>query len=112
MGLAASLVAASLALDSRQALAEAKRIRLTAIADAGVAEALAHLSEDPGFPGEPAGEISGGTYESRIQSLSSGLMEILVTARVGGRERHVRVVARRLPGGLGVQSWERLNRPG
>jgi hypothetical protein len=82
------------------------------VADAAVAEALAHLSGDPGFAGRPRGEISGGTYESRVRDLGSGMVEILVAAGVSGRERHVRVVARMLPGGPRVQLWERLSPSG
>ena len=108
VGVAGSLVAASMALQTRHALDESRRVRLAALADAGVAEALAHLSRDSGFAGEPKGELSGGTYESRVQSLGGGLLEIDVTAQVGSRQRRVRVVARLRPGGPQVQLWQRL----
>lgn len=109
VGVAASLVAASLALEARHAIAEGKRVRLTAIADAAVAEALAHLSVDQGFPGEPEGELGGGSYESSIHNLGPGLLEIRVVARVGGRQRRVRVVARLRHGGPRVELWQRLS---
>lgn len=108
VGVATSLVAASMALRTRHAIEEGTRLRLTALTDAGVAEALAHLSRDPGFAGEPGGELGGGTYESRVQGLGGGLLEIWVEARVGGRLKRVRVTARLLPDGPQVLRWQRL----
>ena len=110
VGVAVSLVAASLALESRHAIEEGKRVRVTAIADAAVAEALANLAVDRGFPGRPGGALGGGTYESIVRSVGAGVLEIRVTARVGGLERLVRVEARIVPGGPRVRRWQRLSR--
>lgn len=111
VGVAASLVAASLALESRHAIDEARRVQLTALADAAVAEALAHLAQDRGFPGRQESSLGGGSYESRTRSLGSDLVEVQVVARTGGWERRVRAVVRVAPTRARVVRWERLAEP-
>ena len=112
VGAAAALVAASLRLRNRLSQQEIHRVRLVSLSDAALAEALAHLDEDPGFRGRAVHRFDRGTISSRVTRLSRSRVVILATAKVGSRTRTVRAeveIGGRHPR---LVEWRRLPGPG
>ncbi|MES1242408.1 MAG: hypothetical protein ABUT39_12375 [Acidobacteriota bacterium] len=89
LSVALALVAASLQLRMRLVLRESRSLTLTALSDAALAEALAHLSEDRSFRGSPAHAFGGGRLESEVHPFSDIQFMIRATAFYAGRERTV-----------------------
>ena len=111
VGAAASFVAASLSLRLRITRQESIRIRLIALNDAALAEALAFLAQDVNFSGSVEYEFGRGVIASDITTLESGTeprVEILASASFAGRTRRVRAEARLTASGPVVLSWRRL----
>ena len=111
VGAAASFVAASLSLHLRVTRQESIRIRLTALNDAALAEALAFLAQDVNFSGSIEYAFGRGFIASDITTLESGSeprVEILSSARFTGRIRRVRAEAKLTAAGPVVLSWTRL----
>ena len=102
---AGSLIALSLAIDARTRREEARRIRLTALLDSAVVEALAALDEDPdatGFDRHPFGD---GTIQSEISDLPAGRRRVAARATYGGGERGVVAEVDWGPYGPRVVAW-------
>ncbi len=102
---AVGLVASHYGLQARIVSQEARRIHLTALTDAAVAESLARLDETSGYDGIPRREFGGGTITSRIDPMSGDRRKILASATYRGWTRTVRVQVRIEETGLVVESW-------
>jgi len=99
------LIATSLAIDARTRREDARRIRLTALLDSAVVEAIAVLEEDPdaiGFDRHPFGD---GTIESAISDLPAGRRKVVARARYGGFDRSVEVEVDWGPYGPRIRAW-------
>lgn len=98
------LIAATLQSRMKLARAETAAIRLTALADAALAETLAHLAADPAYPGLPEREFGGGTIASRVDG---GGAAVTVRARADyrGRRRTVRAAVQLTVLGPVVLDW-------
>lgn len=91
LSIAMGLVA-SLAAERQKALGrEAEDIRLTALADAALAETLADLAGSSGSGGIEERDFGGGTIESEVRAGSGTMLEIV--ARATWRKRTRAVVA-------------------
>jgi hypothetical protein len=102
---AGSLIALSLAIDARTRKEDARRIRLTALLDSAVVEAIAALDADPdavGFARHPFGD---GTIESSITDLPAGRRQLEARATYGGAERRVVAEVDWGPYGARVVAW-------
>lgn len=108
VALALALLAASLNLRMRALRQEADTVRLAALADAALADALAHLAVEPGFPGFQPYPFGGGTLSSRVRAISPTRYQITSTASLRERRRAVRVEVVRTLEGLEVAGWRRV----
>ena len=107
--IALALVFAALALRLRQAQLETQTVHLVALADAGMAEALAALAGDPAFPGRQRHELGSGSIASRVEPVSSGLFRVTAQASYAGRGRGAQAIVQLdAPGQLRVVSWQRV----
>lgn len=100
-GLLASLAHA---LDRRSHREDLVRLRLSALTDSAVAEALAALERDrwaPGFANHPFG---GGEIGSEIESASESVRRVAVRARYSGLERRA-IAWVEVDGGIRVVAW-------
>lgn len=83
------LLSVALSVDLREQKDDARRMRLAALADSALEEALAALSANPDAGGYGAHDFGGGTLESRITTLSNGRKEATARATYAGLERSV-----------------------
>lgn len=83
------LLSVALSVDLREQKEDARRMRLAALADSALEEALAALSVNPDAGGYAVHEFGGGTLESRILTLPSGRKEATARATYAGLEREV-----------------------
>ena len=99
------LLSVALTVDLREQKDDARRMRLGALVDSALEEALAALSSDPDAGGYARHEFGGGTLESRIVTLPDGRKEVTARRRYAGLERSV--VAEIVFGfaGPGVLTW-------
>lgn len=107
MTMAASAILAG-ALGHRMWLVrqDARHLHLTALADAGVARALAELSRDPSYRGtERAVPLGDGTYAVAVRPSGPFTVAIEVRATYGGGGRAARAEATLRPS-LEVTRWE------
>ena len=102
---AAALIFAHYTLQTRISLQQSRQIRLIALNDAALAEALAHLAENEGFRGEGPHEFADGEISSVVRSLVDGRREILATAIYRGWTRRTRLEVTMVAGGPRVDSW-------
>ncbi len=89
VGAAGTAIAVTLQLETRTSLQESRRIRLAALGDAALAEALAELARDPGFRGAPERRLDHGTISSRVETLGLNRYAIEATAVVSGRRQTI-----------------------
>lgn len=111
LSVALALVAASLQLRMGMVQREARSLTLTALADAALAETLAHLALDATYRGVAAHPFGGGTIESEVTRVSTARFEVTASGRYAGRERAVRATVLRLPEGTRVVSWIKVGSP-
>ena len=90
VGTAGTAIAGAIQLEARASLDESRRIRLAALSDAALAEALAELTHNRGFRGAPERRLDRGTITSRVRPLGLDRYEIEAEAVVAGRSRTVR----------------------
>lgn len=90
VALALALVAQALNLALGGVRQEMRGIRLAALTDAALAEAVAHLAADSAFTGLPEHELGGGTLASEVRRLGALSWRVEATARTGGITRSVR----------------------
>lgn len=83
------LLSVALSVDLREQKEDARRMRLGALIDSALEEALAALSANPDAGGYAAHEFGGGTLESRIVTLPDGRKEATGRATYAGLERSV-----------------------
>ncbi len=105
---AATMLATHYGFRARLGSQEARRIHLTALTDAAVAESIANLSESAGFGGVTQRHFGGGTLSSEIESIPPNRRVILVTASYRGWNRQVRVGVRLHSSSIEVESWSVL----
>jgi Tfp pilus assembly protein PilV len=98
LSVALALVAASLQLRMRLVQRESRSLTLTALSDAALAEALAHLSDDAAFRGRPKHAFATGTLASEVHPINGVQFTIVATAAYAGRERVVEADVVRPPG--------------
>ena len=108
VSLAVALVAASLDSAMRGVRHELRSLELTALADAALAEALAHLAQDPGFSGLGDHPYGGGVLGSKVLQVGSKRWRVEAWARHRGLVRRVRVDVRRTVRGHAVTGWRRV----
>lgn len=108
LSVALALVATSLQLRMSMVQDEARSLTLTALADAALAETLAHLAVDATYRGAAAHPFGGGTIESEVARLDTTRYEVTAKATYAGGERSVRAMVLRLPEGTQVVSWSRV----
>ncbi len=84
VGSAATAIAVTLQLETRTSAQEARRIRLVALNDAAMAEALAELARSGSFQGSPEHRLDKGTISSSVRTLGLDRYEITATANLAG----------------------------
>jgi hypothetical protein len=100
------VAAASLADDLRSARADHRRLRLTVLTDAALAEALAELAGDPYATGLPWHPFAGGEIACRIGDIDDLERTVTASARIGGVERTVIAQVVLAPWGPAVAGWQ------
>lgn len=83
------LLSVALTVDLREQKDDARRLRLGALVDSALEEALAALSLDPDAGGYAPHDFAGGTLESAIRTLPDGRKEVTARALYAGLERSV-----------------------
>ncbi len=102
---AAALISTFYRIQTRSSLQQSRQIRLVALNDAAVAEALARLAESDGFRGEAPREFGDGEISSEVRSLGDDRREILATATYRGWTRRTRVEVTMVVGGPRIDTW-------
>ena len=100
------LISVALTVDLRAQKDEARRIRLGALVDSALEEAIAALSANPDAGGYAEHEFGGGSLESRIETLPDGRKQATATAIYAGLERSVVAEIVFASGGPRVLSWQ------
>lgn len=90
VGAAGTAIAVTLELDTRISLEESRRVRLAALSDAALAEALAELASNPGFSGAAQRRLDRGTISSEVRKVGFDRHEITAIALLAGWRREVR----------------------
>lgn len=108
VSLAVALVAASLDSAMRGVRHELRSLKLTALSDAAVAEALAHLAQNPGFAGLGDHPYGGGFLGSRVLQVGSKRWRVEAWARHRGLVRRVRVDVLQTVDGFAISGWHRV----
>lgn len=99
------LLSVALTVDLREQKEDARRMRLGALVDSALEEALAALSANPDAGGYAEHEFGGGTLESRIVTLPDGRKEATARATYAGLERTVVAEIVFAGGGVRVLTW-------
>ncbi len=109
VSIALGLLAASLQLRLRMVRDDAENVILSALSDAAVAEAVAHLAESAYYSGSPEHDFGGGRIASQVTPLGTAIFGVVATARFAGRKRVVEAEVFRPPGAAPrVRRWRRL----
>ena len=109
LSIALALLAGSLQLRLRLVREDAQTVILTALSDAAVAEAVANLAQNAGYPGAPAHDFGHGKIATEITPIGPGLFDVVATATYASRTRAVEAEVFRAPGGVAqVRRWRRL----
>lgn len=90
VGAAGTSIAVTLQLEARTSLQESRRIRLVALCDAALAEALAELARSQGFQGAPEHRLGQGTISSSVRTLGLDRYEVVATAVLAGWRQQAR----------------------
>jgi hypothetical protein len=110
VALALALLSMSLLVRMRAVREESQGIVLSALSDAALAEALAHLAADSSATGVAEHPLGSGRIGSQIFDLGGSSYRIVATARLGVRVRAVAAQAVRTPSLVRVTSWKVLPR--
>ena len=105
VGAASALIWTHYRLQARLVLRQARQVRLVALNDAAVAEALAQLAENPGYRGEGPHPFAVGEISNEIRSLPDDRREVIATAKYRGWTRRTRLVVTIVSGGPRVDTW-------
>lgn len=105
---AALLFALALAIELRSAREDQRRLRLTLLADAALAEALAALALDPYSTGVAWQEFGGGEIGAEIGGIDDLERTVVARARSGGAERTVVATVVVSAWGPTVAAWRSL----
>ena len=109
VSIALGLLGASLQLRMRLVRADGVHVVLSALSDAAVAEAVAHLAESAYYSGSPMHDFGGGRIASEVSASGSGIFTVLATAEYAGGKRIVEAEVVRPPGTAPrVRRWRRL----
>jgi hypothetical protein len=108
VSMALGLLGASLHLRMRLVRADGMSVILSALSDAAVAEAAAHLAESASYAGSPEREFGGGKIASQVYPLGGGVFGVLATAEYAGGKRIVEAEVVRSPGAARIRRWRRL----
>ena len=92
-------------LQMQLAIRQTRQVRLVALNDAAVAEALARLAQNPAFRGEASHAFGAGQISSEIRSLDDNRREILAAAKIGGWSRRTRLEVTLVANGPRVDTW-------
>lgn len=109
LSIALGLLGASLQLRMRLVRQDGVHVVLSALSDAAVAEAVAHLAESAYYSGAPEHEFGGGRIASQVRPMGPTLFAVTATAEYAGGKRIVEVEVLRPPGASPwVRRWRRL----
>lgn len=100
------LISVALTVDLRAQKDEARRIRLGALVDSALEEAVAALSANPDAGGYTAHDFGGGSLESRIENLPDGRKQATAKATYAGLERSVVAEIVYAPDGPRILTWQ------
>lgn len=105
--LTAALLIIAATLQSRLKLVrrETDVIRLTALADAALAETLAHLAVSPAYSGVPQRELGDGVITSRVEAAGANRRTVHARAEYRGRRRDVQALVQITALGPVVLDW-------
>lgn len=107
VSLAVALVAASLQTALRGVRHELRSLRLMALTDASLSEAVARLADDGGFTGQPEHPFGGGTLRSEVIQIGAERWRVRAWAHYRGLDRGVQVTVRRTVSGYAISGWRR-----
>jgi hypothetical protein len=102
---AVALISTFYRIETRASLQQSPQVRLVALNDAAVAEALAHLAESEGFRGQAPHDFGDGEISSAVSSLGDYRREIVASATYRGWTRRTRLEVTLVVGGPRVDSW-------
>lgn len=105
VGSAAALLFTHHSLQTRLVHQQSRRIHLTALNDAALAEALAGLAASRIFRGSAPHPFGDGEINSRVRSIGENRREIVASASYRGWSRRTRVEVTLGPGGPWVDRW-------
>lgn len=108
VSLAVALVAAALDSAMRGVRHELRSLELTALTDAALAEALAHLAQSPVFAGQSDHPYGGGVLGSEVRQMGSKRWRVEAWARHRGLVRRVRVEVLETVDGFAISGWRRV----
>jgi hypothetical protein len=111
VALALTLISLALLVRMSAVRQESQGVALTALADAALAEAVANLAADAGFPGVAEHPLGSGRIASQVSSLSGSHFRVVATARLGTRARAVEGEVVRTPTLVQVTRWRVLPPP-
>lgn len=93
------------ALERRSHRDDQRRLRLTALVDSAIAEALASLERNPWAPGVELHPFGGGEIGADIEVVGGRVRVVVVQARFAGAERRVRAVVELRGGRAWIVAW-------
>lgn len=108
VSLAVVVISAPLGLELRETRRLDRDVRLTALTDAALAEALAELADDPGFPGYDPYDFGKARLESTVAVTGFEKVRVVVSARYKGDLRRAQAEVQLGVTGPKVLGWRRL----
>ena len=105
VGAVGTAIAVTLQLETRTSLQESRRIRLVALSDAALAEALAKLDGSGRFKGAAEHQLDKGTISSSVRTLGLDRYEIVATATLSGWRQETRAEVDTSGSTARVVSW-------
>ncbi|MCB1057044.1 MAG: hypothetical protein KDD11_16200 [Acidobacteria bacterium] len=108
VSLAIVVITVPLGLEIRETRRLGRDVRLTALADAALAEALGELAEDASFPGYDPYEFKNAQLESTVTASGFEKVRVVVSARYLGATRRAEAQVQLGVGGPKVLSWRRV----
>jgi type II secretory pathway component PulK len=103
-----TILAFSLQLRMRLVREDAETVILGALSDAAVDEAVAGLALDSSYTGAAQHDFGKGKIESRVESMGSGLYDVVATAVYDRRKRVVDAQVFRSVNKIEVRGWRRV----
>lgn len=109
LSVALAVLAVSLQIRLRTTTDDARRVVLSALSDAAVAEAVANLAQSAYYSGAPEHPFGGGWIASQVEPAGASLFTVTATATYKGRQRVVEATVFRSPGeAVQVRRWRRV----